>query len=375
MCQNKIEQKDEKIKTPIVYFFIHIDYILIKINHEGYFMRNITIVANFLSALFMALILIGSYSIGKESSKRIKCFRICVWFCLAGLIFDGLAYLWDGDFNNNIVIGVINYLSYIIVDLLIASYSFYLYVVIKEKEPNFNKAFPIITSSLATLDIIFLTIGSISGQLFTVANGKVTNQLWSNYISIGPLLCFVAILVTLLVKSKKIGVSTTFFLLFYLFMPVIAGILKLFWPEFEVGYVAFSLALMTIYVMIHSRIVAEANVRVAISKELSRKDELTGLKNRRCYDEVLDAEPKGRTIAAIFCDINSLKTVNDTRGHEAGDELIKKTANILSSSFPRADVFRISGDEFVIIVYNLDNFDEKINNFGWAAGSREINMG
>lgn len=324
-------------------------------------MANITIVANLMSALFMVLILVGSYTIAKLTSKRIKYFRICVWLCLAGLVFDALAYLWNGDFNNNFLIGTITYFSYVIVDLLIACYSFYLYTIIKGVEPNFKLTFPIIVSSLATLDIIFLTIGAINGQLFSVSEGAVTDQPWSNYIAIGPLICFVVIFVFLIIKAKKIGLANTFFFMFYLFMPVIAGILKLFSPEFEVGYIAFALAIMAIYVMIHSRIIAEANVRVAISKELSRKDELTGLKNRRSYNETIDAEPRGRTIGAIFCDINSLKTVNDTRGHETGDELIKKTAEVLTQSFPYADVFRISGDEFVIIVNNLDNFDERIN--------------
>ena len=58
----------------------------------------------------------------------------------------------------------------------------------------------------------------------------------------------------------------------------------------------------------------------------------------------------------VFIDLNGLKKVNDTQGHEAGDNLIKDTASFLKTNFRREDVVvRLGGDEFVVICRNQQN--------------------
>ena len=88
--------------------------------------------------------------------------------------------------------------------------------------------------------------------------------------------------------------------------------------------------------------------------QISRTDELTRLNNRRCYEEDL-AEHRSKGIASnlvVFsADVNGLKKVNDTKGHIAGDELIKGAADCLSSSIGNLGrVYRTGGDEFIAIV-------------------------
>ena len=58
--------------------------------------------------------------------------------------------------------------------------------------------------------------------------------------------------------------------------------------------------------------------------------------------------PHGRLVALVFADVNGLKHTNDTQGHEAGDRLIKQTADALRQE-PDAVVFRMGGDEFLLI--------------------------
>jgi diguanylate cyclase (GGDEF)-like protein len=53
-------------------------------------------------------------------------------------------------------------------------------------------------------------------------------------------------------------------------------------------------------------------------------------------------------------DLNNLKETNDTYGHEVGDELIKTSAGIISEVFKRSPVFRIGGDEFLVVLQNKD---------------------
>ncbi len=83
-------------------------------------------------------------------------------------------------------------------------------------------------------------------------------------------------------------------------------------------------------------------------RHLGRIDQLTGVFNRRGLTEYLPTLPHGRLVALVFADVNGLKHTNDTQGHEAGDRLIKQTADALRQE-PDAVVFRMGGDEFLLI--------------------------
>jgi len=95
-------------------------------------------------------------------------------------------------------------------------------------------------------------------------------------------------------------------------------------------------------------------------EKLSTFDGLTGVGNRRFADVTLQkklAELKryGSTFGVLFADIDNLKSVNDTYGHEAGDEVLKLVAQtILSHIRPFDFIFRWGGDEFLLILVNVD---------------------
>lgn len=98
-------------------------------------------------------------------------------------------------------------------------------------------------------------------------------------------------------------------------------------------------------------------------KNLSYKDCLTGMFNRHMYNQTTEElkSTELTSLGIIYLDINGLKEVNDTLGHEAGDKLIKKTASIIKPLF-RDDTYRIGGDEFVVILPGIPErvFDERI---------------
>ncbi|MBR1441313.1 MAG: sensor domain-containing diguanylate cyclase [Lachnospiraceae bacterium] len=90
-------------------------------------------------------------------------------------------------------------------------------------------------------------------------------------------------------------------------------------------------------------------------KLYSYYDSLTGAKNRRAYEEFEITEPEG-PYGTILCDINGLKRVNDSSGHEAGDVLITDVSSSLMEAFGAENVYRLGGDEFV--VYSPDPTEE-----------------
>lgn len=88
-------------------------------------------------------------------------------------------------------------------------------------------------------------------------------------------------------------------------------------------------------------------------KDLCLRDALTGLYNRAFFEEEmrrLERQREGQA-GLLVCDVDGLKIVNDSLGHEAGDQLLKLVADILRQSFRSGDIIaRIGGDEFVVLL-------------------------
>jgi len=106
--------------------------------------------------------------------------------------------------------------------------------------------------------------------------------------------------------------------------------------------------------------------------QLAMQDGLTGLGNRRYFDEQLkramhNANRHHAQVGLVLGDLNKFKAVNDTHGHNAGDQVLIQFANILRSCVRDSDsIFRFGGDEFAVIVenaseYALDIIHSRIN--------------
>ncbi len=86
-------------------------------------------------------------------------------------------------------------------------------------------------------------------------------------------------------------------------------------------------------------------------------DSLTGLYNRTFFDEEVRRYERGRQypISMVMVDLDDLKSINDSKGHLAGDGLLQRTARMLNESFRGDDIIaRIGGDEFAALLPNTD---------------------
>jgi diguanylate cyclase (GGDEF)-like protein/PAS domain S-box-containing protein len=95
---------------------------------------------------------------------------------------------------------------------------------------------------------------------------------------------------------------------------------------------------------------------------LSYNDQLTGLYNRRFYEEELKRLDTSRNLplTIVMADVNGLKLINDSFGHVMGDELLKKVAKVLRLGCRADDIIaRLGGDEFIILLPKTDAFETK----------------
>ena len=85
--------------------------------------------------------------------------------------------------------------------------------------------------------------------------------------------------------------------------------------------------------------------------KLVDNDGLTNLFNRNAWNKKLEEiKKKDSDVGIVFADLNNLKHTNDSLGHLAGDELIIKFTNLLKEIFNENEIYRVGGDEFVLVI-------------------------
>jgi diguanylate cyclase (GGDEF)-like protein len=119
-----------------------------------------------------------------------------------------------------------------------------------------------------------------------------------------------------------------------------------------------------------------------IATRAAREDSLTGLGNRRALDEALvkleaSADEDQLAHSLVLIDVDGFKSVNDTYGHQVGDEVLKAVARTLRTCARRADLLiRLGGDEFVVLAAGATKLEaaalaarihDSINNTDWGS--------
>ncbi|WP_302165790.1 sensor domain-containing diguanylate cyclase [Mitsuokella multacida] len=89
-------------------------------------------------------------------------------------------------------------------------------------------------------------------------------------------------------------------------------------------------------------------------------DALTGLHNRNaCIEKIDFLMQHSSSIGIVYADVNGLKEINDTRGHQAGDEALKRAAHLLAKCYGSENAYRMGGDEFLVLMPLVKELDFK----------------
>jgi diguanylate cyclase (GGDEF)-like protein len=102
-------------------------------------------------------------------------------------------------------------------------------------------------------------------------------------------------------------------------------------------------------------------------REMASRDSLTGLYNRRHFNDILtqlfaEAERYGTELTCMMMDLDNFKRVNDTLGHQMGDQLLELTAQVIKASIRESDVaVRYGGDEFAVLLPQTSPNDARVS--------------
>ncbi len=141
------------------------------------------------------------------------------------------------------------------------------------------------------------------------------------------------------------GIVMSFFILIQAMYPLM--------PFYSIGCL---LATCIIHSFIYKDEMLESYIAAERAKRMAYRDALTGVRSKLAYlDELKDLEVRINDgtltkYGVVVFDLNGLKTVNDTLGHDEGDEYIRSACRLICRNYDHSPVFRIGGDEFVAIL-------------------------
>ena len=238
-----------------------------------------------------------------------------------------------------------------------------------------NKIIFYIGFAVFIFQIILISINFAYPILFKVSADCVYSAQPTRYVMLGAqiLIYLLLAIYTLIVAIRQKGSSKRRHLaicFFGLFM-VVAIALQVFFPllpMYSYGYL-FGICALHLFVVEDEK--ANQQTELEEVKHRVSIDPLTGVMSKHAYidieEKIDDRINKGmmEPFALIVFDLNDLKTVNDTQGHNEGDQYIIKAVDLIKEYFAATPIYRVGGDEFAVILTGEDyeNKESLLNSF------------
>jgi len=195
---------------------------------------------------------------------------------------------------------------------------------------------------------------AITGTAFSYVDGHYETGALYDLVEVIPVMTLLYMCAYVIRYSKKIGLRDVLVVTGYILFMVSGALIE---SSLRIGttYVAVALADVFIFVMLQNDVIAQEKRNVQKWIKKSNTDALTGFFNRFAYEadvRKFENDIPADDFVYVSMDVNSLKSVNDTFGHNAGDELLIGAAKCLKACFgPYGKLYRIGGDEFVAFIY------------------------
>ncbi|MCR5054849.1 MAG: diguanylate cyclase [Lachnospiraceae bacterium] len=330
-------------------------------------MGSIITYADIISAVFLFILLCGSIFSFHGRDKSTFYFGCCIIAAFIGMVADAICYITVDSDESAMPMLVADFISFIIVGVLLILFANYMFSVIETRAsvPRWG-ILPVLAFALA--DMIMIVAGTINGKLIYTENGEVMEGEWADYPSIFAFLAILYLYYAIICYRKALRTEQFLAIVVFLSFPIVDSWLTLINPDVDFTYPLIAVAFMVIYVIVQEHAVAEDTIRKEIYEEDDHTDPVTGLKNRRAYDEAVKAEERGRANGVVYCNVNHLNDIREKNGPAAVDKKVLEFYEILKDSFPGAEIYRTFENVFVAILYGIseDTLQRKTGSFGEA---------
>lgn len=306
--------------------------------------------------IIILLILIGSFAFDNYGSNRTtKIFAGLLIATIWAMFLDFLNWAFDGLLEFGHLTFWFTVGSLCMGAILACIFSMYLYSYMEETHGLNKMRIRAIACAILNLVSFILTfILAITGTAFKFVDGHYEIGALYDVVTIIPVLTLLYLTGYVIRCSKKVGGHDVFSVAGYIFFMIAGALIE---AEYSIGttYVAVAIADIFIFVMLQNGVIAQEKRNVLEWMEKSKTDELTGFYNRHAYEadlKQLEQEQLADNFVYVSADVNSLKLINDSLGHNAGDELIVGAAECMKTCFGSyGKLYRTGGDEFIALIY------------------------
>ena len=309
-----------------------------------------------LATLVNCVVLYGNVFESRTQTKKRRFFSYYVLAMTVGQLADLVSWIFEGQSRYSLLLSTTTLISFIAIFPGATVFAYYMYEHISAKKEVPRWPFECMAIGSILLFLV-ITIDCLCGGMFAIQGGVYETGAHYGVYLLAEAAVYLMITWTAIRYRRVLGLHDVIAFLSYLAFPLIATIANILAPEYSFSYPACTMSTLMIYVMLQGE-----QERGYLQRELaitaeSRRDDLTGLLNRRAFTEMCDSQKGDETIGVVFCDANGLKYANDHFGHERGDKLLCDLADMLRSCLRQESTFRISGDEFVILLPDIEQND------------------
>lgn len=331
---------------------------------------SVLMVAVECTCLAFLLVILAAYIVLPRSvSLKKDRFFPCLLVLILGLSFDAISWICECVPSASWLQYSSNTLCLVASGFLNSFFAYYIISIIREKKPV-SWILARVISIVNICGAAFVVIAAFCGTLFDVVPYPSKPEIMvynaaglaydiPNYLSS---LSLIVLFAFVLHNAKALGRNKIIVFSIYFLLPMMSAGLELVSENLQFSYAVTSVCMSVIYVMLQSNHINELMIREEVLNEWSYKDSLTNLLNRRAFERTLEDASGDDFVCVAFCDLNGLKKVNDEKGHQAGDRYLISFSEMLTRHFSHDCVYRISGDEFVVVARGISNeeFDSRI---------------
>jgi diguanylate cyclase (GGDEF)-like protein len=338
----------------------------VHLDRKAMILHDLFVSQSFGFAVFLMLTLLGIISIGTsfafKNTQDLRLFYLGFMSITSGMWILSESRLLQYFIGNRFILGSLSYLM-----IPIIAFFFALYIkdaiISDQKSKQHLKYLAFVFVALVLLNVTL----QITGVMVYIEMMEYTLPI----ILVSAIYAAYLIVLEITVRNNEEAerfVKFTIILLVSLILEIGSFFIQAFSSIssfFRIGVVIF-FGMLAVDTFIYIRSNMRRQDETLLLEKLAYKDFLTGGFNRTAYErDVQSFLDTHKSFRLVLLDLNDLKHINDTYGHNQGDEAIRLVFNAMRNGFVHGNHYRIGGDEFAVLIEDVEsnNFEHCLDNF------------